>query len=337
MREGIKAGLSGGLCGGKSNAIKTSIISVIVFLTAASSAYASAKILTIGIVNILPSHAAIVEGFKAGMTELGYVEGKDVKYIYNGVVKIDDRVMYDEARKLLSLHADMLLTVANGPAVQAKKAVAGTDIPVVAAAIGKVIEIGLVKDLKHPDGNLTGVRTADSAPKALEWLIAITPNARKIYLPYNPDEEVSVVNISGLNEIASKMGVELVLGKVHSVEEAVDAIENLPKDIDAIFRIPSGLLAPRNSELSKAAIRKGLPMGSSLPLDESVLITFGSEPFEIGRQTARLARQIHQGTKPADLPVETSDVFLTVNLKTAEKIGIKIPDNVLMQAKKIIR
>jgi len=57
----------------------------------------------------------------------------------------------------------------------------------------------------------------------------------------------------------------------------------------------------------------------------------------MGRQAARPARHIHQGTKPGDLPVETSEVFLTINLKTAEKIGVKIPDDILMQAKKIIR
>jgi len=57
------------------------------------------------------------------------------------------------------------------------------------------------------------------------------------------------------------MGVEPVLGRVHSVEEAVTAIKNLPRDIYAIFRIPSGLLAPRNNELSQAAISKGIPMG----------------------------------------------------------------------------
>ena len=78
-------------------------------------------------------------------------------------------------------------------------------------------------------------------------------------------------------------------------------------------------------------------MGSGLPLDEAVLITYASDLFEIGKQAAQLARQVEQGTKPADLPVETAEFFLAVNLKTAEAIGLDIPDTVLRQADTVIR
>jgi len=312
-------------------------IAVIFILTASPAATASGKIFTIGIINVLTTHIETVEGFKTGMTELGYVEGKNVRYIYNGVFEVNDKIMFNEARNLMSRGIDLLVAVANGPAIQAKEALKGTDIPVLAAACGKVVEIGLIKNLKQPEGNVTGVRVAENVSKALEWLIMIAPNAKRIYLPYNPADDVSTVYLSGLDKVASQLGSELVLGKVGSVEEAVAAIERLPKDINAIFRIPSQTLGPRNSELSQAAIRRGLPMGAALPLDDAVLITFGSSSFEMGRQSARLAHQIHQGVKPSELPVETSEVLLTINLKTAEKIGIRIPDDILLQANKIIR
>jgi putative ABC transport system substrate-binding protein len=74
-----------------------------------------------------------------------------------------------------------------------------------------------------------------------------------------------------------------------------------------------------------------------LPLDEAVLMTFSADLFEAGKQTARLADQIRQGKKPSELPVETCDATLTVNLKTAKKLGLHIPDDILLSAKTIIR
>jgi putative ABC transport system substrate-binding protein len=156
-------------------------------------------------------------------------------------------------------------------------------------------------------------------------------------VPYNPDEEVLIAVLGDLDEASSQLGVELLLGEVRSVEEAVAAIESLPEDVDAIFRIPSGTLDSRNDELSQAAIERGIPMGASLPLDEAVLFTLAGDLFDTGRQTARLANQIRQGARPADLPVETAEFSLTINLKTAEAIGLDIPDEVLLQADTIIR
>ena len=97
------------------------------------------------------------------------------------------------------------------------------------------------------------------------------------------------------------------------------------------------MLDPRNNELSQAAIARGLPMGSTVPLDEAVLITLGADFFGMGTQGARLVHQVLQGTEPADLPVETGEFLIAINLKTAEEIGIDIPDEILEQADTVIR
>ena len=293
--------------------------------------------LHIGIINTLSVNNVTVEGFKAGMAEQGYVEDKTVKYIYNGVIGIDDKIIDGEIKRLMAQDIDLFFTLGNWPVIHAKKAVQGTDMPVVAAACSKLVELGVVKDLKSPGGNITGVMTANTMFKALEWLKTIVPNAKRVYLPYNPGDEISVFYLSGMDKSASQQGLKLVLGEVCSVEEAIIAIENLPKDIDAVFRIPSLTLGPRNSELSQVAIKRGIAVVAAVPLDDAVLITLGADNFAMGKQAARLAHQICQGIMPADLPFETSDVFLTVRLKTAEKIGINIPNVVLLNANKIIR
>ena len=291
----------------------------------------------IGILSYVSIHALVIEGFKEGMIELGYTEGRDIEYIYNGVLENNQEVIDAEIRNLLSQEIDMLLTVGNRVSLQAKKAVDRTGIPILFSACTEVIEVGLVEGMTHPEGNITGIVNVDATTKALESMKMIVHDLKKVYLPYNPDDEVSIISISVLKKTAFDMGIEIVYQEVHSVEETVAAIENMPKDVNAIFRIPSPTLDPINDELSQAAIRRGIPMVSRLPLDKDVLLSFASDFNELGKQTARLAHQIRNGVKPADLPIEAAEFYLTVNLKTADKIGILIPNDVLVLATTIIR
>jgi putative ABC transport system substrate-binding protein len=296
------------------------------------------KPFTIGMMSYVPIHAPLIDGFKAGMFDSGYVEGEHVTYIYSSLIKPEPEEIEGEVRNLLAQDVDMLFTVGIPATLMAGHTVAGTDVPVVFDAVVNPVKEGIVESISHPGGNLTGVQVSgNDIPKALEWLVSIIPEAGKVYVPYNPEDKASVANLTGLDTVPSQLGIEIVLDRVYSVEEAVAAIESLPDDIDAIFRIPSPTLDPRNAELSQAAIARGLPMGAGLPLDEAVLITLATDLFAMGKQAARLADQIRQGAKPADLPVETAEIFLTINLKTAEAIGLNIPDEVLLQADTIIR
>ena len=293
-------------------------------------------IFTVGIINYVSVLEPIIDGFKTGMKELGYIEGETIIYIYNGVVEANPQAIDSEIEKLLAGKIDLLFSLGSLTTVRAKKAVVGMDIPVVFGAVPSPVEQGIVESISHPGGKLTGIQVGTQFRKALEWLIRITPEARKVYLPYNPEDEVSVTVLAGLDDVSSQLGVELISGEVYSVEEAVAAIRGLPEDIDAIFRIPSPTLDSRNSELSLAAIERRLPMGADLPLDEAVLLTLATDYFETGKQSARLAHQIRQGAKPANLPVEITEFFLTINLRTAESIGLEIPNEILMHADSII-
>ena len=304
-----------------------------------SACDAAPKIYTIGIVAESAPAFASNEAFKVGLTELGYVDGKDVIYIYNGPVGSDVAAADAEIKNLLDQKVDMLLVIGPVPAHQAKQAVAGTDVPVIFAPLPeRVVESGLVASIGHPGGNLTGVQGGNEIPEVLKWLIEITPNAREIYVPYSSDDEISVGMLAALEEIAPQLNVEFVRGEVKSAEEAIAAVENLPADIDAIFLIPAPTLNPKASELIQAAIKRGLPSGTFIPkLDETILVTVSFDPIETGKQVARLIHQVRQGIKPADLPVETVETYLTINLKTAQAIGLDIPDEILRQAETVIR
>jgi len=168
-------------------------------------------------------------------------------------------------------------------------------------------------------------------------LVKIVPDAKKIYVPYSPDDGASLGTLASLGETPSQLGVELVHGQVHSFEEALAAVESLPEDIDAIFFIPSPLLATTTEDLSQAAIKAGIPTGASYPIAPSVLVTNASNNIEVGYQSARQADQIFKGIKPSDIPIETADDYSTINYQTAQTIGLEIPDEILGQANTIIR
>jgi len=308
-----------------------SLVIVSLLLTACGTFQAKPKTYTIGLASG-DFHAACLEGFKDGMAALGYVEGEKVTYISSSTTESDA----DKIKNLLAQKVDMLFVGGNELAKAAKEAVAAMNTPVIFCAVSNPVGEGFVESVSHPGGNLTGVQVGAEIPKALEWLVKIA-SAHKVYYPYNPDDGVSVMFMGLLSELQSGMGIELVPGEVHSVEEAVTAIENLPEDIDAIFRAPSPTLDPRNNELSQAAIKRGLPMASGHPLDEAMLLTLPTSMLDVGKQAARMADQVFLGTKSSDLPVESGEYSLIINLKTANAIGLHIPDEILQQADTVIR
>lgn len=320
----------------KKTGIIWSIAAVLLFLMFAGC-NAPPEIFTIGIIGHRMAEEKGFQGFKAGMTDLGYVEDRDYRFIYQSIPELNDQSIDAQIREILSQDVDMLLIKENEVALRAKELVKGTDTSVLLIGSPSPVESGLVDSMSHPGGNITGVKTGDSISKALEWLIRITPDAKKVWLPCDPDETVTAMELAKLDKALPQLEIELIIQKIDSVEETVDAILHLPGDIDAVFLIPSAILNARSNELTSAAIKRGVPTGASLGLDEDVLITFKADMFNGGKIAARITGQIIHGVKPADLPIETSEAQLIINLKTAEAIGLEINDVVLNQATTIIR
>jgi putative ABC transport system substrate-binding protein len=318
----------------------TALVWVVVLsllLTACGGA-TQAKTFTIGAVNYFPLLDPIFDGFKAGMADLGYVEGENVTYIYNGTMEPDPQVIDREIESLLAQDVDLIFTIGTLPTLRAKQAVEGTDIPVVFAPVINPVEEGVVESIRHPGGNVTGIQNGTIIPKALEWLLKIVPEATKVYVPYNPVDKVSVTSAALLLEAAFTLGVELVLDVVDTPEEVVAAIETLPGDV-VIFIVPVPNIEPRISDIIKVATERGIAAGSTNVhhVEAGALVAYGPDFLPMGEQAARLADQALRGTDPADLPVETAEYFLTINLQAAEALGLNIPDEMLEQADTIIR
>lgn len=293
---------------------------------------------TIGVVNEYEPLTATYEGFKAGMAELGYVEGENITYIFNDFVGTEPENIDREIETLLAQDVDLLFTLGNSPALQARQVTEGMDISVIFSPTIDPVRQGIIDSVSQPGGNLTGVQTGNKLPKALEWLLTLAP-ASKVYVPYHPDDPVSVTSLVAVQEAAEVLGVEVIIEEAFTPEEVVAAMEALPEDT-VMFLVPVPSLEPGLDDYAETAIEHGIAIGTyqTAYMRRGVLVNFSVDLFAMGKQAARLADQVLRGgIAPAELPVETADGVLTSNLETADAIGLEISDDVLAQANNIIR
>lgn len=309
---------------------------VLVACGGTSSNTTQTKMYTIGIVNYFPLLERAMEGFKTGMTELGYVEGKNVRYIYNGVIGSEPAVIEAEIKRLMGEKIDLLVTQGTPVAQMARKLVAGTDLPVIFVPIVNPVEAGIVDSISHPGGNITGVQTVNKSDKVMEWLVQLIPTAKKVYVFYHSADAVSKTIVSRMPAAAEQSGVELMLNEVQSPEQAMEIIKTMPKDA-ALLIIPAPSLASGVSAMKKLALERGIPGGAYDQPAEDLVFSFSADFIEEGKQAARMADKLLKGQKPAELPVETAEYFLTINLPVAKTVNIEIADKFLSQANRVIR
>jgi len=294
---------------------------------------------TVALVTNNPNGLKNVAGFQKTLTEFGYVAGENTTYISKDEpIKGDDLTAFLD--ELVAQNVDLIFTAGTPTGIAAYKATAGSETAVVFGVIADPVASGVLTDLKKPGGNLTGVRLGKNQARRLESLLEIVPDAKRIFIPYDSNEGTSGSGaVAQLEGIADELGVELIKGEVHTDEEVTELLNNFPDDIDAIFMVPDNVVNPRLDDLLTIAFEQNLPVSgpSTAQVEGGALTTYGFVHNEVGAQAAKIADQILKGASPGDIPVETAEFFLVLNLATAEKIGLDIPEMILEQAETIIR
>jgi putative ABC transport system substrate-binding protein len=295
------------------------------------------KTYTVGVVSLNPEHNKIFLGFKKGLAESGYIEGKNITFINPGprpdVTELEKDLLAFVERKV-----DLILALSTPVAQKTKQITAGTEIPVVFAPVFDPVRSGIVQSLVHPGGNLTGIKVGGNSSKALDWLLKVSPDIKNIAVPFNGSNKATAQSLRDLQQAAGKAGVNLTVYEANDRKELETLLETLPDTPDALWLLNSNFLV-RNMELFvNAAIKNKLPLGSSTSqVDAGVMVSYGQNAFRTGELAAGLAQRILQGISPADLPVEYTDFFLGINLVTAGRIGVDISDDILQVADTIIR
>jgi putative ABC transport system substrate-binding protein len=160
-----------------------------------------------------------------------------------------------------------------------------------------------------------------------------------LYTFNNPDDNSSVQALAALKETAPFFNVELVIRDASISEEITIALNEMPEDIDAIFLPASAFFEKNNDQFVKFANEHKLPLAAPATANvwDGALTSFGHDNVPLGKQASRLAEQILRGVNPVDIPIESADLFLSINIKTAEVIELSIPDGIIRQANIIVR
>ncbi len=293
----------------------------------------SAKSYTVGILTHAQSFAATLDGFKADLTRLGYEEGADITYLYDGPKTGAE--LEAALNKLLAQEPDLIFTMGTPATTAVKQNAAAQHIPVVFAPVNDPVGSGIVDSLEQPGGNFTGIRPGTTDAKALEWLLRLAPDVTTVVVPHVPTDSSSVQSLAAVTAGAEQLGLQLIVVEVQTVED-IQALE-LPSEAEAIVLLRSGLILSNAGILTQAAGLRGIPTVSTDIVESEVLVAYGSEYYEMGKQAGHLADQIFQGIPSADLPVESGESFLYINLETASQINLTIADSLLRQADFIVR
>jgi putative ABC transport system substrate-binding protein len=279
------------------------------------------------------------EGFRQGLREFGYVEGKDllIERRWGGGV---DRLPA-MAAELVQLNVDVIIA-GNSRAVQALKDATKT-IPLVMTATNNPVATGFIASLARPGGNITGLSgLGDLGPKRLELLKEVLPRLARVTMLSNLDNPSIVLIVQETQAAAKTLGVDF-----HSVE--VRDASRIDQALAAVLQArPDGLVLPAETvvhspeprtRIAEFAIKHRLPsIGAWREFAEAGgLMVYGVSVPDIFRRAVGYIDKIFKGAKPADLPVELPTKFeLVVNLKTAKALGLTIPPSVLVRADAVI-
>ena len=283
-----------------------------------------------------------LDGFRQGLRELGYGEGKNIAIEYRFAEGKLDRLP-DLAAELVRLKVDVIVAAGGTPAILAAKN-ATSAIPIVFPAVSDPVALGIVASLARPGGNITGltIRVPEFSGKRLELLKEVVPRARRVAVLGQEANAANAADFKELQPAASAMGLELHHINVRSPNDLEGAFSKMTGTVraTALLLQSATLFFDNRKRIADLATRSRLPaIYDARGLAEAgILMSYGSDRFDMYRRAATYVDKILKGTKPADLPVEQPMKFeFVINLKTAKQIGLTIPPNVLVRADKVIR
>jgi putative ABC transport system substrate-binding protein len=324
--------------------MKTNVVGILslVFLSWLQPVIAqNTKVVRIGFLgpNSAASTSSRMESLRAGLRELGYVEGKNLVIESRWADGNYDRLP-DLARDLVGLKVDLILT-SGTPGTRAARSATAT-IPIIMVTSGDPVALGLVASLARPGGNITGASNfaPELSAKRIELIKEAFPSTQRVGVLFNPDNSINDRNVPAMEQTSK--GLKLVLQKiaVRSADDFKNAYSAMSKlRVEAVALPEDDFLSATNAKVVELVSKQRLPsIGRADFAEAGGIIGYAVNFFDLYRRAAIFVDKIVKGAKPGDLPVEQPRKFdFVINLKAAKQIGLTIPPNVLARADRVIK
>ena len=322
----------------------TGLVIIAILLSGCGVAQES-KEYRVGVLIGLGGISPIADGFKAGMTDLGYVEGKNITYDIQ-TTDFDIPTYQSILKKFVEDKVDLILVTPTEATIEAKNITKGTDIPVL-FSFAFTEGMGIIDSVGQPGGNITGVRFPgiDITLKRYEILRKMAPDTKRLWMPYQAGYPIVPPQLEALEPLAKADGVTLIPFPANNAAELQAELDKRAAaediGIDAILLLVEPLMfVPDQFEVvAKFAYDHKLPFGGGINSTDKYSTIFGVNVdfVESGRLAAPLADKIFKGTQAGTIPAVSPENFIQINYKTAQEFGLTVPDGVLKQANEIIR
>ena len=298
---------------------------------------------TIGVVLFGDSRQPQVDGFRNGLSRLGYKPDESIKYVMRNAnnKRPELKVLVQE---LIDQDVDLLVAAGGLEADTMKKVLGDKKIPVIVLYVNAITERGLVKSRREPGWEVTGIDNlnAELSGKRVELMQDLLPDMKKILILYYEKIPPSRIGVAKAREVAEQSNITIDARAVSSRDEIRQIMESLePGEVDAMLTVPT---APIDSALKEVILphvnRLKLPlMTHSRPLAEKgALASYGAHFYDMGAQAARLADKIIKGVDASGIPFETpKKVIYTMNEEVKDALGVEISDVVRIQVDEYIK
>ncbi len=292
------------------------------------------KVFKVGILQLMehPSLNTIRESIIEGLSEAGYVDGENLEIDYkNG--QNDMTNMKTIAQAFVADKCDVIVAIAT-PAAQAVLSET-TEIPIIFAAVTDPVDAELVDSLENPGGNVSGTSDEVSAEAIMELAKQITPGFKTIGALYSAGEDNSDSVVKGLKEYAAANGYEVVESTVTNTSEVQQAAQYLADKVDVVYSPIDNTVASSMAVATEIFNNAKIPfyVSADSMVQDGGLATYGIDYTVLGKETAKMVAQIFGGADVSTMAVvKMSDMNIYVNTKTADAIGVEIPQSILEKA-----
>lgn len=292
---------------------------------------------TVAILQLMthPALDSIHHGIVDALKENGYVPGKTIRLDYQNA-EGDQSSLKTMSDRFKNENSAVMIGIAT-PAAQSLANVANGKTPVVMGAISDPIGAGLVKNIKHPGANITGVIHKEPVKQQVKLIKTIMPNVKVIGGLHTSSDDSSTAEFKEFKQLAEKEGIKVKDYTITSTNDIDQVSSTMASEVEAVYIPTDNTVASGFSTVVKNTDAKKIPVFPSVTtmIKQGGIATVSVSQYELGKMTGQMAAEILAGKKPGNMALRYVKLGQTyINLKHAEELGLDVPKTALNQAQK---